>query len=258
MKGYILFTTCIGAVAIAIGVTFALLDITPLVDVHEHSVTRYNIPSTGDNSSNNIYSAIQCNDLEQFSATNRDSLKISNGQLVRHNDMRGTTEVNYTDASINAPHKFVISPVDIWSDGGIATNLENPTSTNTMSWYNASGYINEPEAKFSNNFAEGVGACYNYRGVGGADTLGTWRLPNHYELQTIWTLHDDLMEVPDTGFTALGRNRYWSATEKDATRSWFLIVDFNYEGDTPKSTACHVRCVRDLALDIKAIISHLH
>lgn len=79
------------------------------------------------------------------------------------------------------------------------------------------------------------------------DGNGTWRLPTQRELMLIWTLQETI-KVKSLDFTAFSTDFYWSATEINATKSWYTDFRNGSSYVVPKTNTLgyKVRCIRDL------------
>lgn len=84
--------------------------------------------------------------------------------------------------------------------------------------------------------------CRDYRGQGRSD----WRLPR---LSELYLLYLNRVTIESSkGFTPLGGTgtiTYWSASEKDETNAW-TVNSTGTVTASPKTTTCHVRCVREI------------
>lgn len=191
------------------------------------------------------YAAIDCRTMPKgkvyFSGdlkNMKQGLNGDSGQLMRHEEDRPAPAggLNTANVNIKVSWKFAISPTDV-NSGGEATAED-------MEWHAASGY---PTTNSDYVHSKSSGACYKYGGGG-----GTWRLPSLMELNLMYALSRYNLKtgnaaVGSSGFKTFGDDRYWSATEGNATGAW--AVYFSSSGlmrSFGKTFSSRVRCVRDL------------
>ena len=110
-----------------------------------------------------------------------------------------------------------------------ASNLmwqdDNDAQIDTMIWIDAINYCESLDKKSYTN----------------------WRLPNINELRTI---SDDSKASPATSsvFLNVSDEKYWSSTTSSGKKDYAWQIDFatSAEDYISKSTAIHIRCVRDV------------
>ena len=73
---------------------------------------------------------------------------------------------------------------------------------------------------------------------------GEWRLPRMSELMWIYMNRVELEKTE--GFTPVGAYYYWSATENNATDSWYVYFSNGNTGSINRGNTRPVRCVREL------------
>ena len=177
-----------------------------------------------------------------------------------------------------ASRKFIVSPTDVYNDGGIESEPSsyilqdtegNPKANKiTMTWAEANGRLNTANAQGWDIESKAMNTgCYAYQGKNGKDTPGSWRTPNSRELSMILVFAHELDKYESTiGFQPLYKENaqtyhsggYWSSTEQYNTQSWVNeatsgVIDINYgvtiygrsnKENNKKSN--RLRCIKDI------------
>ncbi|MFI3265150.1 MAG: hypothetical protein SNG38_07435 [Rikenellaceae bacterium] len=201
-------------------------------------------------------------DVVKTNAEMRASLSNGDGTgvMLRHHTSKGVDQP-ITSEGYNTNEKvsfaFLIAPC-IVSDTGEQTSTENENSV--MTWEVASGlllvdgvYIENPEPT----------GCAAYTGPGELDKPGDWRLPTQRELQMMFTVVEQAIELLSSGVVdgEAATGTYWTSTEfssaYEMTSADLEYIDTadqvwtvnNFTGETahPGPTAyAMIRCVKDI------------
>lgn len=151
-------------------------------------------------------------------------MKLSkNRSTIRHTSLKAIGDnMNVND---KVPFRFIIAP-------------EEGTQ---VTWAAAMGFNT---AANNNLNPDGVTATTGCASFSTTEFPDGWRLPTQREMMLMWLLQAGINAVYPTTHLS---GRYWSATENDATKAWYL--DFNSTAPESnvygKSTSYKYRCVRD-------------
>ncbi len=182
------------------------------------------------------------------------------GVMLRHHTTKGIDQA-VTAEGYNTNEKvsfaLLIAPYII-SASGEHTNTES--SNCEMTWEEASGMILQNGVYVENPQPTG---CAAYTGPGGIDKAGDWRLPTQRELQMMFTVVEQAVELLGAGAAdgeaAVGT--YWTSTEfssgynmGSASLSYIDTTDKMWTVDNSTGQTTHefpdvtnmIRCVRDI------------
>ncbi len=193
------------------------------------------------------------------------------GVTQRHHTTKGvdyeiTPDGNAANGTgYNVNHKiafaYLVAPYNVDRDGN-----PDKESTEMLNWCVASGWdealLNElAYTHSSDGIGVGKGAstlattptgCAAYRGIGGKDNPGTWRLPTQRESQVMFTIIEYAIalnvqyEIENT----MAAGEYWTSTELFASgANWKAWANSSTSGSVAnyeKSSLLYARCVRDI------------
>ena len=155
-----------------------------------------------------------------------------NCATIRHTQDKGNG--NNTSVNDKVPFRFIVAPADgtgnvSWA-GAMGFNTTGPPNLNDNSNSN-------PNGTFPPNVKTGCNAYSTTEFPSG------WRLPTQRELMLMWLFREGIGAI----YSGAPTDKYWSATEYDATQAWFM----DFSATAPKShliektSTYKYRCVRD-------------
>ncbi len=89
-------------------------------------------------------------------------------------------------------------------------------------------------------FEEAIAYCAKLELAGYSD----WRLPNKDELKRLFDFHHKPVRIKTT-FVNTAQGRYWSSTEANYNKAYYISFDLGRYSRTKKSEKYYVMCVRD-------------
>lgn len=167
---------------------------------------------------------------------------------------------------------YLVAPYNVNANGEVDTS-----STVELDWFTASGWSDAVVATpasmsgtlNSDGIGTGVGAstlsddpsgCAAYKGVGGEDPEGTWRLPTQREAQVMFTIIDQAIELNAAHSVggAIVAGDYWTSTEFIEGTSWKAFANSSISGnmfhdENNTSTLNFARCVRDIYFKVNDV-----
>lgn len=152
----------------------------------------------------------------------------TDGATIRHTHDGGNGSNTGVDAKI--PFRFIIAP----ADGGSLNN-----------WAVAMGFNAGANTNIDQDGSSAATGCRSY---GTTEFPDGWRMPTQREMMIMWLFREGINSIYTGG--KIGNDtetRYWSATEMNATKAWYLNFSTTVPQSTVeiKNTALKYRCVRD-------------
>lgn len=152
-------------------------------------------------------------------------MKLSkNGRTIRHTSEKaiGSNII----ANDKVPFRFIIAPTD---------------GPSQVKWAAAGGFNTSANSNLQPDGEAATTGCAKYT----TDEFSSgWRLPTQREMMIMWLFREGINAVYNTAQLS---GRYWSATEKDENKAWYM--DFNDTAPESKAelktSTYKFRCVRD-------------
>lgn len=151
-------------------------------------------------------------------------MKLSkNGRTIRHTSEKAIGKNIIANDKVS--FRFIIAPTD-----GSAT-----------SWAAAGGFETSANSNLQSDGVAAATGCANYSTT---EFSSGWRLPTQREMMIMWLFREGINAVYDSAQLS---GQYWSATEKEAGKAWYMDFNDTAPGSNAdsKTTNYKFRCVRD-------------
>lgn len=151
-------------------------------------------------------------------------MKLSkDGRTIRHTSIKAIG--NNIIANDKVPFRFIIAP----ADGSVT------------SWAVAGGFDTSANSNLESDGVAVKTGCANYKT---GEFSSGWRLPTQREMMIIWLFREGINTVYNSAQLS---GRYWSATEKDENKAWYMDFNDTAPGSNAelKTNTYKFRCVRD-------------
>ncbi len=138
------------------------------------------------------------------------------GVMLRHHTTKGVDQAVTSEgynANEKVPFALLIAPYIINAKGEHTTTSAEDC---VMTWEEASGLIADGNGYIENPEPSG---CAAYKGPGDNDKPGDWRLPTQRELQMMFTVIEQAIELLSSGVVdgEAATGTYWTSTEFSST-----------------------------------------
>lgn len=182
------------------------------------------------------------------------------GVMLRHHTTKGVDQA-FTSEGYNANEKMsfalLIAPYIINADGEHTSTANDDCE---MTWEEASGLVSSNGTYIENPEPTG---CAAYKGPGGIDKAGDWRLPTQRELQMMFTVVEQAIELLSSGVVdgEAATGTYWTSTEfysgystssndleyiDTADKVWTVNNSTGQTAHEYPTSKGMIRCVRDI------------